>query len=30
MWAVKNIFPLDFPKYPNYSEVQKNNKVTNL
>ena len=30
IWAVKNIFPLDFAKYPNYSEVQKNNKTTNL
>ena len=28
--AVKNIFPLDFAKYPNFSKVRKNNKVVNV
>ena len=26
IWAVKNIFPLDFTKYLHYSEVQKTRK----
>ena len=30
IWAVKNIFPLDFDKYLSYSEVQKNSKVVNV
>ena len=28
--AVKNIFPLDFIKYLNYLEVEKNSKVVNV
>ena len=30
IWAVKNIFALDFAKYLSYSEVQKNSKVANV
>ena len=30
IWAVKNIFPLDFTKYLSYSEVEKNSKVVNV
>ena len=30
IWAVKNIFPLDFSKYINYSEEQKNMKFVNV
>ena len=30
MWAVKNVFPLDFAKYLSYSEVQKNRKAINV
>ena len=30
IWAVKNIFPLDFIKYLSYSEVEKNSKVVNV
>ena len=29
IWAVKNIFPLDFIKYLSYLEVQKSSKVVN-
>ena len=30
IWAVENIFSLDFVKYLSYSEVQKNSKVVNI
>ena len=30
MWAVENIFPLDFAKYSHYSEVQSNSKVATI
>ena len=30
IWAVKNLFPLDFAIYLSYSEVQKNRKVDNV
>ena len=30
IWAVQNIFPLDFPKNLCYYKVQKNSEVVNV
>ena len=30
LWAVKNVFPLDFAIYLSYSKVQKTRKVDNV